>query len=315
MHTVGGSGLPSGLRFPGRVRSVQRAQLAFNVPGQVVEFPAEEGMQLRAGDLIARIDPEKYELRLSSARAQFDKARVDYERVRTIWEKNQAVARAEVDRKKTAMEVARATYAAALQEFEDTRLTAPFAGVVARRYVENFQNVQAKEPIVSLQDMNELEIVIQVPERIMRSEPRRAVGYARFENLPDRRFPVTLKTYATDADPQTQTYDVILGLVPPQDVKILPGMSAEVLPAETDAAATGEAIVVPLRAVTVTADEVRRVWVVHPETSRVSPRAIETGPVQGDDIVVTDGLAAGERIVVAGLGQLRDGMLVRPLDP
>lgn len=313
MLTIAGAELPSGLRFPGRVRAMQRAELAFNVPGRIIEFPAQEGEALGAGALIARLDPGTFEARLSAARAEFDKARTDYDRVRKIWEKSQAVAKAEVDQKRTAMEVARSGYASAKQDVEDTRLTAPFDGVIARRYVENFQNVQAKEPVVSLQDVDELEIVIHVPERVMRSEPRRAAGYARFDDIPGRRFPVTLKSYSAEADPQTQTYEVVLGLTRPQDVTILPGMSAEVVPQDAVAGAATTSVAVPLKAVAAGPDGAPRVWVVDPETSRVASRAIEVDAVQGSDIVVLEGLEVGESIVTAGLGHLREGMLVRPL--
>jgi len=308
-----GSASTSGLRFPGRVRAEQRAQLAFNVPGRIVDFPVDEGDTLSAGALIARLDPASFETRLSAARAEFDKARADYDRVREIWEKSKAVARAEVDRKRTAMEVARSSFAAAKQDAEDTRLTAPFDGVVARRHVENFQNVQAKEPIVSLQNKDQLEIVIHVPERIMRSEPRRTAAYAQFDDIPGRRFPVTLKSYSPEADPQTQTYEVVLGLTRPRDITILPGMSAEVLPNDAPDNEASRSVAIPLNAVAAGPDGTPRVWVVDPDTDRVGSRAVTVGAVRGSDIIVLNGLQIGERIVTAGLGHLREGMWVRPL--
>jgi RND family efflux transporter MFP subunit len=312
MLTVGNPDLHSGLRFPGRVRAVQRVELAFDVPGRIVEFPVAEGTTLQAGALIARLDPAAFDARLSAARAEFDKARADYERVRQIWEKSQAVAKAEVEQKRTVMEVARSKYAAAKQDAEDTRLTAPFAGVIARRYVENFQTVQAQEPVVSLQDIDELEVVVHIPERVMRSEPRRAAGHAQFQDIPGRRFPVTLKSYSTEADPQTQTYEVVLTLKRPQDVMILPGMSAEVLPDNATAGAVASNVAVPLKAVGAGPDGTPRVWVVDPATSRLAVRQVTVGAVQGSDVVVLDGLQAGERIVTAGLGHLREGMQVHP---
>lgn len=312
MMTVSGSDLLSGLRFPGRVRAVQRAELAFNVSGQVVELPAVEGQALEAGALIARLESSNYEVNLSAAKARYDKARTDYQRVKQIWESSQAVAQAEVDRKRTDMEVARSSYAAAKKDLDDTRLVAPFAGVIVRHYVENFQNVRAKDPVVSLQDVNDLEIVIHVPERLMRSRRDTVAAYAQFEELPGRRFAVSLTSYAAEADPQTQTYEVVLSLTRPQDVNILPGMSVEILPSE--AMSTPGNLTVPLAAVTAAPDGRPLVWVVDAESSRVSARSVQTGAVAGDSIVITDGLVAGERIVTAGLGHMREGMLVRPLE-
>jgi multidrug efflux system membrane fusion protein len=310
---ITGAAISSGLRFPGRVRAVQRVELAFNVPGQITEFPAQEGSTLPAGGLIARLDDANFQTRLAATRAEFENARAEYERFRRVYEESQAVARADVEKRRTAMEVARSSYAAAQQDVEDTRLVAPFAGVIARRYAENFENVQAKEPVVSLQNVDDLEIVIHVPERIIRSAPRRAAGYARFEDIPDRRFPVTLESYAAEADPQTQTYEVVLGLKRPQDVTILPGMSAEILPEAAPANAEAATVVIPLQALGAGPDGEPRAWVVDPETSRVTSRPIVVGDVSGSDIVVLEGLGIGDRIVTAGLGQLRDGMLVRPL--
>jgi membrane fusion protein, multidrug efflux system len=313
--------LDSGLRFPGRVRAVQRAELAFNVPGQIIEFPVSEGQAVAAGELIARLDAESFQTRLAAAQAELDKASVDYERVRELWDRSKAVARAEVDRKRTALEVSRSTFAAARKDLDDTRLTAPFGGAIARRLVENFQNVQAKEPVVSLQRTDDLEIVIHVPERVVRGEPKRVAGFARFAERPERRFPVTLKSYSTEADPHTQTYEVVLGLTRPDDLTLLPGMSLEVLPAGALAGAEpGEgadmgpaSVLIPLQAVVAAADGAPNVWVVDPASSRVSRRPIEVGAIQGEEVVVRTGLEPGERIVTAGVNHLRDGMRVHPL--
>ncbi|MBN2886571.1 MAG: efflux RND transporter periplasmic adaptor subunit [Chromatiaceae bacterium] len=310
---IGATDLGSGLRFPGRVRAVQRAELAFDVPGRILEFPVVEGQRVEAGELIARLDPSAFETRLAAAQAELDQATTDYERVRQLWEKSQAVARAEVDLKRTAMEVARSGFAAARKDLDDSQLIAPFAGVIARRHVENFQTVQAKEPVVSLQDVGDLEIVIHVPERVIRTAPRRAAGHARFADLPGRRFAVTLKSFATEADPQTQTYEIVLGLSRPLDVRILPGMSVDVFPERLAEDAAGKEVRIPLKAIVAGPEGQPIVWVVDPESTRVARRPIEVGPVDGADILVLSGLEPGERIVTAGVHQLRDGMRVRPL--
>ncbi len=307
------AGLGSGLRFPGRVRAVQRAELAFNVPGQIVEFPVTEGQEVAPDALIARLDPASFETRLGAAQAELDKATADYERVRELWDRSKAVPRAQVDQKRTAMEVARSTFAAARKDLDDTRLTAPFGGVIARRLVEPFQNVQAKEAVVSLQNVDALEVVVHVPERVVRAEPKRAAAFAQFADMPERRFPVTLKSYATEADRQTQTYEVVLGLPRPAGVSLLPGMALDVFPAEAPAGEEPIGVRIPLRAVLAGADGTPGVWVVNPESARVSRRPIEVGTIQGQDIVVRAGLSPGERIVTAGVNHLRDGMLVHPL--
>jgi RND family efflux transporter MFP subunit len=312
IQTVGESEISSGLRFPGRVRATERAELSFNVSGELVELPVEEGRTVAAGELIAALDPEPFEIRLAAARAEFEKAQTDFERVSQIWERTQAVARAEVDQKRTAMEVARSRFAAERKEFEDSKLTAPFDGVIARRYVENFRSVQAKEPIVSLQDLSELEIVIHVPERLVQTAPRRVAARVRFDALPGRTFPVALESFSSEADPQTQTYEVVLSMTRPQDANILPGMAAEVLPEAADGE-DNQVVTVPVEAMFAGSDGESYVWVVDPDSGEVSRRAIDVGELTADGATVLAGLDPGERIVTAGVHQLRDSMRVRPL--
>ena len=70
---------------------------------------------------------------------------------------------------------------------------------------------------------------------------------------------------------------------------------------------------VPLKAIYANADSVTGVWVFNPETSRVALQTVELGEVLGADVVVIKGLVGGEKIVTAGVSQLREAMLVRPL--
>ncbi|WP_417614054.1 efflux RND transporter periplasmic adaptor subunit [Oceanisphaera sp.] len=303
----------SGLRFPGRVRAVQRAELAFNLPGRIVEMPVQEGQQIEKGALVARLDAENAELQLASAQAEYNKARTDYNRVQQIWQKSQAVAKAEVDQKRTAMEVARSRYLAAKKEVADMRLIAPFAGVVVKRQVENFSNVQAKEPIVSLQDTSNLEIVINVPERVVRSEPKQVAGLAIFADYPDQPLPVSLKSFSTEANAQTQSYEVVLSLEPGYSIRVLPGMSVEIQPRQNNTSVAAQQITVPLQAIVSTADGDTQVWLVDAETSRVHAKTVTLGKVQDSSVVVLGGLQGGERIVTAGVSQLRENMQVRPL--
>ena len=310
---VNSSNKTSSLRFPGRVRAAQRADLTFNVPGQVIELPVEEGQLINKGDLVARLDDANYKIQMRSALAKYNKTRTDYSRVEQLWQRSQAVAKAEVDKQRTAMDVAQADYALAKKNFDDTRLVAPFSGVITKRYVENYSNVKDKEPIVSLQDLNDLEIMINVPERVVRNTPKKVVGYAVFADQPEKLLPVTLKSFSSDSDSQTQTYEVVLALDPGYDITVLPGMSVDVVPQQAAADVAVGQVTVPLKAIFSSADGVTGVWVFNPETSRVTLQAVELGDVLGADVVVLNGLVGGEQIATAGVGQLRDGMLVRPL--
>lgn len=310
---VGSSDQTSSLRFPGRVRAAQRADLTFNVSGQVIELPVEEGQLIAKGDLVARLDDANYKIQMRSALAKYNKARTDYSRVEQLWQRSQAIAKSEVDKQRTAMDVAQADYALTKKDFDDTRLLAPFSGVVTKRYVENFSNVEDKEPIISLQDLNNLEIVINVPERVVRNTPKQVEGYAVFADQPEALLPVRLKSFSSESDRQTQSYEVVLTLEPGYSLTVLPGMSVNIVPQQLPEALAEGSVHVPLKAIFSSAEGVTGVWVFDPNAARVTFRPVELGGVTGTDVVVLSGLADGEQIATAGVSQLREGMLVRPL--
>jgi RND family efflux transporter MFP subunit len=302
----------SALSFPGRVRSVQRAEMAFAVAGTLQEMPVAEGQRVEKGAILARLDAATYERTLAGVQAEFDATKGEADRTEQLF-RNKLVAFAEIDARRAALEISRSKLAAARAEVEDCTLRAPFAGTVAKRYVENFQRVQAKEPVLSLQDLDHLEIVIHVPERIVRSEPMRRGALAKFEGVEGAAVPVELKSYSTESDPLTQTYEVVLAFARPADAKVLPGMGATVQSSAANGPAGPGSISVPLAAVVGGSAGEALVWTVDPSTARVAQRPVKTGELQGDRIAIREGLAEGDRVITAGVHSLRAGMLVRPL--
>jgi len=321
--TVGETAASEALRLPGRVRAARRAELSFDVPGFVDRFSLEEGRPVKAGEVVARLDERIYRSRLDAARAEFERAKNDLARYQRLWDGEQAVARAEVDDRRARLEAARTSLAAAERDLADTVIKAPFEGVITRRRIEPFTNVQAKQPIAELQDLRALEVVVNVPERLVRRmRPQQgAVAFLEGEHASDRAaqdraLALELKSFAAEADPLTQTYAVVLAVRSvPAGMNLLPGMAVSLEPtAEAgEAAAATATIRVPLAAVAADAQGQPGVWVVG-QDGRVARRAVRTGAIVGADIVVASGLAPGERIVAAGVGALRDGMAVRPLE-
>jgi len=329
IQEVGAADDTAKLRFPGRLRAAKRAELSFNVPGFVAEFALTEGSRVKVGQVVARLDDSVFEARVNAAQAEFDRAKTDLERYQRLWDTEQAVARSEVDDRRSRLEVARTNLAAAQQDLADTVIKAPFSGVVTRRRLETFANVQAKQAIAELQDLGSLEVVIHVPQRLLRNEGSRAEALAFFDEREDLPVPVVLKSYATEADPMTQTYEVVLTLKSrPAGLTLLPGMSVTVVPftptsptastaptAPTAAKATpaDAALSVPLTAIAADAAGGKFVWVVG-AGGEVIRTAVVLGDIRGGQVTVVSGLNAGERIVTAGVSALREGMKVRPLD-
>ncbi len=298
--------------FPGIVRASKRAILSFKVSGPLVELPVEEGQFVKKGDLIARIDPRDFRIAVKEALARYREAEQQFRRYQELYAKRQ-VSKADFDRYLAARDVAKAKLEDAKNALCDTTLTAPFDGVIAKRYVENFYKVKAKEPIAFLQDISHLEIIINVPELIMaalkgRSADRVSVS---FQAIPGKEFPITIKEYSTEADPATQTYEVVFEMNKPEGAAILPGMTATVTASFRNP--EGFEIIVPALAVLDAPGNRPYLWVFDKNAGVVHKRFVKVGSLKDSCCIkVTDGLKPGEIIVIAGVTKLKEGMKVRP---
>ena len=171
------SGATGMRQYPGRVRAASRADLSFEVAGKLIELPVKEGQVVEEGDLIARLDDRDLSANLKSAQAEADNAAANFARGAKLV-KDGHISKTDFDTLTSKRDVTAAELTKALKAVDDTRLLAPFSGRVATRLVENFQDVQAKEPIVRLQGIVQLEIVVDIPENRairIREEGREAV--------------------------------------------------------------------------------------------------------------------------------------------
>ena len=288
----------------------------------------------------------RLEAQRRAAEAKFVNARTEFDRSTQLL-RNRVISRLEFDRAETAYQVAQQEYKAALQTFEqgtiareedilakeaeinglegqlveanlqleDSTLRAPYEGVIAQRFVEQGQNIRASQPVVVFQDVDEIDIAVDIPETVMAADIRLAdilQMVAEFSAAPGVQFPVHIKEVAQRADPVTQTFTVRVGMKAPPDLNLLPGMTATVTLSYQRASILGGRILVPIAAVFQESAGTQVAWVIGPEGKAVhSP--VKLGAVTGDSVEILEGLQPGDRIAVAGVSFLRDGMKVRDL--
>jgi len=202
-------------------------------------------------------------------------------------------------------------------------LRAPFSGRVAKRHAERFEEIGIKQTMFTLQDVDNLQVKIDVPEALIRSlrhdpdrdpsdESNRAVeAFVTFEGQGDRRFPLTFREISTRADPQSQTFEVTFNMPAPADFIVLPGMTAAVtVELPDDASNLGEQVWVPVDAVVADNELDARVWVLDPQKMTVHSATVQIGRMEGNRIQVISGLQGGEEIVSVGASYLTEGMPV-----
>lgn len=197
----------------------------------------------------------------------------------------------------------------------DATLRAPFSGIVARRHVDNFSNVQAGEPIALVQDLATVEVGFDLPGADITAMA--SMGFVNvsssviFEGMPGVEVEAELIEFSTQADAATQTYRGRLSVTPPDGMIILPGMVAKVVTSARNNEET--AISVPLSAVASNPDGTPYVWVVNAPDNTVQRQNVEIGDMFDDGVIVSSGLEVGELVVTAGLGGLQEGMAIRPV--
>lgn len=322
--------------FPGRAQATQEIDLAFRVDGPLITRPVNVGDEVKQGDVVARIDPRDFELNLRNAQAQLaetkaalERAAGDFRRQRNIFEKDPGAtseaavdrAREERDRAAANVESMSASVATAQDALDDTTLRAPFDGTVVATYVENFQNVRQKEPIVRILDTSHIEMVVSIPEDLIIVTYRVQSVTMRFDAFPGREFEGRISEVGTEASQTTRTFPVTLIMEQPEDIKILPGMAGTAradkidLPEERQRKGVG----VPAGAVfTPDTETESHVWVIKPtegDLGVLERRPVKTGALTQHGVLVTDGLSAGELIVSAGVHSVEEGQTVRILNP
>lgn len=322
--TVEGGSADAVRTFPGRVDATQRADLAFRVPGQVQEILVREGDLVEQGQVLARLDPTDYELVLEDRQATYDNARSNFERGQGLITDGN-ISRMDYDRMEANFRTASAALSKARKDLEYTVLVSPFRGRIAQRRVENFEEVLAKQTIIWLQNIDQLDVIIDVPESIVRMARRSVMddasvaaddevndvsAFARFEGRTEELFFLTPKEIATKADAQTQTFRATFTMEAPTDFTVLPGMTATVLLDLSTMLEGEQAKWVPVRAVQADSGLEPRVWVLDSETMTVSGVPVSIGRMSRGMIQVTDGLKGGEEIVAVGAPYLAEGMRV-----
>lgn len=312
--TLSESGDNTTRTFPATVRAADRIDLSFEVSGKIIKLPVQEGELLDKGALVAQLDQRDFISTVNEARARFTNAKGNFNRAEDLLEKK-FISPAEYDKLKSDMEVARAQMEKAEKALESTTLVTPFKGRIAVRHVENFQEILAKETIVSLQGSDFLELVVNVPERIMATVTNvreDASITAQFDALPNKQFDVTIKEYSTQADPITQTFRFVLQMPRPNEGNILPGMTATVM-AKRKTEGGRIHFVLPTSAIAYNPAGEPSVWLVENNLSKRV--AVTLGELIGQDkISVESGVNPGNVVIVAGTSKLREGMKVRPID-
>jgi RND family efflux transporter MFP subunit len=334
------------LNASGYVTARREATVSSKVTGKVTEVLIEEGMKVKADQVLARLDDsnvraslEVAEAQLASAkaaleetRAQLKQASQEFQRVTELAkqhiasqsdldlaESNAKSLQAHLAQQELDVTVAERQVAAWQQQMDDMTIRAPFDGVITTKDAQPGEMISpvsagggyTRTGIGTIVDMSSLEIEIDVNESyINRVEPGQAVE-ATLDAWPNWKIPCKVIAIIPTADRQKSTVKVRVGF-DQLDPRILPEMSVKVAFREAGGATETRTVLIPKTAVQ-SQDGRDVVFIV--QNGRAERRAVTVTDAQGDDAVLSAGVSAGEKVVVNAPAELKDGVAVKEKNP
>jgi HlyD family secretion protein len=337
-------GPPAVLNASGYVTARRRATVSSKLTGKVIEVNVEEGMAVKQGQVLARLDdttPRRYlelsEAELGAARRQAAETEVRLKDARLTLARNRSLVKdgignqadldraeaevgayeARLDLTREQVKVAESQVALRRTDMDDTIIRAPFSGVAISKDAQPGEMVSpvsagggfTRTGISTIVDMSSLEVEVDVNESyIHRVTPAQRVE-ATLDAYPDWHIPAHVITMVPTADRQKATVLVRIGFEA-LDPRILPDMGVKVAflgAPEPAGLAAKPRLAVPRAAIRM--EQGQSVVFVVVE-NRAERRAVRTGDARGEAVEVTGGLVAGERVVIDGPPDLADGRQV-----
>ncbi len=307
-------------RYAGTIRARHEVDQAFRVGGKVKERLIEVGQRVQEGDVIAVLDDTDYRLaeqaarqQLIAAKARAEQADSDRKRLEAL-KGDGSVSASDDEHAQSGATMSQASAEAETRQLElaqnrlrYTVLHASQSGVVTAVRFEVGQVISEGQPVVSIANENEPEVVVDVPEDSLAAF-KAAHFKASIASAPDALFDVTLRELAPQAAQQTRTYRARLKPMTPRELPL--GATATLL--VQHALADTSTAAIPAGAITQSAGQ-PAVWVVHSgKTGSEGTVELKRVSVQGyrTDQVLISGLPAGERIVTAGVQKMAPGLRV-----
>ena len=333
--TVGNSALGTRTDYAGEVRARVESRLSFRVGGKITHRQAELGQRVKAGQVLAQLDPQDYRLAADAARAQVavaatqrDLAAADYARYEALKAQN-FISGAELERRAATLKAADAQLSQAKAQLAVqgnqaayAELRADAAGVVTAVEAEPGQVVSAGTPVVRVAVDGVRDVVFAVPEDRLASIQQGAAVRLRVGNSvkqvsdtpAESALSGRVREVAASSDPVTRTYLVKVAVDAAAGVMVLPLGSTVYAQPETSGPVAVAVIKLPTTALWRSA-QATSVWVLDKASMTLKPQVVQIAAADGNEVVVTAGLQLGMVVVSAGVHVLAAGEKVTLYQP
>ncbi|GAB5387682.1 MAG: multidrug efflux RND transporter periplasmic adaptor subunit MexJ [Alphaproteobacteria bacterium] len=315
-------------RYPGILEPAEVNTLSFNVGGRVGEIGLVVGQDVSRGDLLAEIDPQTFILNIETSAAAVDEAeaavaqsRADLDRSQRLLDRGVATVTRR-DQDATALRTnearlvqAQKSLATAEEQLAESKLYAPFDGVINSVDVEGFSTVGAGQGILSMYSEGTYEVAFSVSFEVASQIKPGLEATVHLDDLANSRLKASVSELGERAE-TVSVFPVVVSL-DESNPNMRPGMAVDVELALN--IGNQPAVLVPITA-TITSEPIEesdvrrqrtRLFVFDPETETLQAREVVSAGVRGNQLMIVEGLAPGERVATKGVSFLRDGMKVK----
>lgn len=293
--------------FLARIDATHRAQLSFQVGGEVEKLLVRMGQGVEKGEVLATLDPKDLQLALDAAQAQYALAKTQWERAKSLYSKK-LISTDSYDQKETQYKAALASFEQAKTDLSYTKIQAPFDGVVSYTYVKPYQVVGEKQEILNLIDNTTLDVSFTLPvsyaESVSLSALKNAEMWVTMDSEPSKRIPGKFKEISTQPNIDTNSYEAIVTITRPTDRNLLTGMTGQVHIAKQN---KSNAMTLPTSAWVNKQDKQGEVWVMDSSTQQVNKVTLSLNKSGA----IESGLDNNDYVVIAGVERLVEGQVVK----
>jgi membrane fusion protein (multidrug efflux system) len=278
------------------------AQVVAKTSGLALQVFAEVGQQVRAGQVLVRIDSERATLQVAQSDSQVRKLQANFARAQQLASQKMVSAN-DLDQIRYDLENARASNRLARLELSYTRVVAPISGVIAERSIKPGNLVQINTPIMRIVDVSRLEATLNAPEREIETLKAGQTVQLSVDALPGKTFEGHIDRVSPVVDAGSGTFRVVCAFA--GGGLLQPGMFARI---RINYDQRANALVIPRTALLEDGSE-PAVYTIRANKANRIP--VKLGSIDGQWVEVISGLKEGESVVVAGKSALREGSAVQ----
>ncbi|MCU4676804.1 efflux RND transporter periplasmic adaptor subunit [Catenovulum sp. 2E275] len=312
----------------GELQSVDFAPLSFQVAGKVEKVWVNLGDTVKAGDKLAQLQPENYQLSLQAAEGELHKAQAalidrqaEFERFAKL-KQEQLVsasafdnAKSQFESAKSSVEVAKSQFNIAQKNLTDTLLIAPYDGHISQRLIEPSQQVSVGQTVLSIEASHGLEVSVLVPETLIQNIKPGLICKITSQVIPNQTLTAKV-TEVSNTAIDVNTFPVVLSLTE-QNPKLKAGMSVEVefeFNGQGKSGYRGNTVKVPVSALLAGQNQQAFVFVYQPDSKTLKKVSVKPENIINNQVLISAGLKHGDIIAIAGVSFLQDGQKVSLLE-